>query len=52
MVLPKEFVKLSAYFNTQAAEFLKAKTPEERRDLLAILKEIRAELKRRRKSES
>jgi hypothetical protein len=47
MVLPKEFVKLSVYFNAQATAFLKAKTPEERRDLLAILKEITAELKRR-----
>jgi hypothetical protein len=52
MVLPQDFVKLSAYFNAQAAAFLKAKTPEDRRDLLVILKEITAELKRRQKSGS
>jgi hypothetical protein len=47
MLLPKEFVTLSAYFNVKANEFLKAKTAKERHDLLVILKEMVAEMKRR-----
>jgi hypothetical protein len=46
MVLPKDFAKLSAYFNATADKFIKAKTAEERRDLLVVLKEIVAETKR------
>ena len=47
MLLPIEFLELSACFNAKPDEFLNAKTAKERQDLLVVLKEMVAEMKRR-----